>query len=107
MKKGINFSLQLLKNNRKYHAGEIKRIEDNLKKHTSLNSYLKKGLDKHKKYHSDLTLAINTLLEAKTKEESNNIVFIHKYYTSSLKKQATNRILCRQNPKYKIIKKLK
>jgi hypothetical protein len=67
MKKGINFSLQLLRTNLKYHEGEIKRIEDNLKNAKSLTSYFKTGLKQHKKFHADLTLAINTLLETKPK----------------------------------------
>ncbi len=97
MKKGINFSLQLLRTNLKYHEGEIKRIEANLKNAKSLTSYFKTGLKQHKKFHADLTLAINTLLETKS-EEKHESGFIGSPNVFVIK---------RQNPKYKIIKKIK
>lgn len=102
MKKGINFSLQLLKNNRKYHADAIKRIEGLLKNSKSLSSYFKKGLNQHKKYYDDLTLAINTLLGTKAKEKSNNITYINpKDFTPVIKKQMKGRIN-RKSQKIKI-----
>jgi hypothetical protein len=102
MKKGIRFSLQLLRTNLKYHEGEIKRIEANLKKSKSLTSYFKTGLKQHKKFHADLTLAINTLIGTKPKEK-NEIVCI----TSPNVFTRNCRVLTRQKPEYKIIKKIK
>lgn len=97
MKKGIRFSLQLLRTNLKYHEGEIKRIEANLKNAKSLTSYFKTGLKQHKKFHADLTLAINTLIGTKSKEKHGS-VFVGRPNVVVIK---------RQEPKYKIIKKIK
>lgn len=112
MKKGISFSLQLLRMNRKHHADAIKRMERGNSTNINdkqLRKFFNKNLNNHKKYYDDLTLAINTLLgtKPKEKEESNNIVCIHpKDYTPIMRKQADGR-MNRQKGKYKIIKKIK
>lgn len=110
MKKGITFSLQLLKMNRKHHSDAIKRMERGNSTNITDKQMLKffnKNLNNHKKYYDDLTLAINTLKGTKSKEESNNIVCIHpKNYTPIMRKQADGR-MNREKGKYKIIKIIK
>ncbi len=100
MKKGITFSLQLLKMNRKHHSDAIKRMERGNSTNITDKQMLKffnKNLNNHKKYYDDLTLAINTLKGTKSKEK-NESVFIDRPNVIEIK---------RQEPKYKIIKKLK
>lgn len=110
MKKGISFSLQLLRMNRKHHADAIKRMERGNSTNITdkaLRKSWNKNLSNHKKYYDDLTLAINTLLGTKPKDSDSNISFIHpKEYSSSMKKQVNGR-MNRIEPKYKIIKKIK
>lgn len=105
MKKGISFSLQLLRMNRKHHADAIKRMERGNSTNITDKQLLKffnKNLNNHKKYHADLTLAINTLLGTKPKEKHESVCIASpKVFTRNCK------VLTRHNPKYTIIKKIK